>query len=105
MFLQFGGNIAFRILQRLAPDVVLGDPVGMGPGHVYKKSLNTVVVDFEVWDTGLFPLPCLEIQQELRIVLAHGAQFVEFGIVALAYYITVTYEGRRFVRNGIMQEF
>ena len=80
--LQFRGDVALGVLQRLAPPVVIGHLRRLAVRDLDVKAVHAVVLDPKVGDAGARALALLEVDQELACVVAQGPQLVEFGIVS-----------------------
>ena len=80
MLLEFGGNKAFRVDQRLLAHIVRWHQLEMGIAHLDIVAKDLVKANFERLDAGAFALAGLQGDHPAPRVADRGDKFVEFGM-------------------------
>jgi hypothetical protein len=81
--LQFGRDVALRVLERLAAPVVGRDALDVRVRDLDVEPVHAVVLDLEVRDAGALALAPLEVGEEFAAVAVDGAELVELAVVAV----------------------
>jgi len=102
--LEFGGDVAFGVLQCLPPAIVVGDFFGVGVGDFDEEAVHLVELDAKVGDPRALAFAGFEFEQESATVVLNTAQFVEFGTVAGADHATFAQQRGGFNGNGLGEQ-
>ena len=103
--LEGGGDVALGIGHRLLALVVVGDFVDFGFGDFEEVAEDVVEFDFEGFDAGAFAFGFLQFGEPVFSFAGGGAEFVQFGGVAIADEVSVFGGSGWFVVEGVSEEF
>ena len=102
--LEFGGDVALGVFQRLAAAVVGGHFGGLALADFDEKAVHFVELHAQVGNAGAFALARFECEQKVVAVFGDGAQLVEFGIQPGGNDAAVAYQRGRLIEQAGLQK-
>ncbi|MNU58797.1 hypothetical protein D3C71_479410 [compost metagenome] len=102
--LQFFGDVALGIGQRLPAGVMHRRAVGLALADFDVVAVHTVVADLQGGDAAALALALFQVDQELVGVGRQATQFIQLGVEAICQHATIAELERRHFGNGAGQQ-